>query len=337
MNCNCKYKEPPNNTKHELSIHQFDEIFDEVDMEEEVFSPPPVAARFRKDSFRIVQVLDSPSYRIADDTIEEADELAQPPLKSRQTRLGSLDANAGHPSMMMMHNIKQHPTIMRSSSVHSKKSRENSGTAWKQLNDELNHIFPCKKSSNPSMGGVAPEMMQQLTGTGSRTVGGSGPSLPGGPTGPQNNNRPTSPCVVRELRKSASRSSLISDYEYMSEDEQIYLHTIHGGGRINTLTSSRHLEPFSKITRRRSGEDSNNISEINIAELNGVRKHGKLKIQILLGITEKTMIMKTKYYQPKCDHICHAHKKMTNFLLFLFYHNYFFLLMISRKKNNNLH
>ena len=299
MNCNCKYKEPPNNNKHELSIHQFDEIFDEVDMEEEVFSPPPVAARFRKDSFRIVQVLDSPSYRIADDTIEEADELAQPPLKSRQTRLGSLDANAGHPSMMMMHNIKQHPTITRSSSVHSKKSRENSGTAWKQLNDELNHIFPCKKSSNPSMGGVAPEMMQQLTGTGSRTVGGSGPPLPGGPTGPQNNNRPTSPCVVRELRKSASRSSLISDYEYMSEDEQIYLHTIHGGGRINTLTSSRHLEPFSKITRRRSGEDSNNISEINIAELNGVRKHGKLKIQILLGITEKTYDYEDKILPTK--------------------------------------
>ena len=245
-------------------------------MEEEVFSPPPVAARFRKDSFRIVQVLDSP-YRIADDTIDEADELAQPALKSRQTRLGSLDANAGHPSMMMM-NIKQHPTIMRSSSVHSKKhSRENSGTAWKQLNDGLNNLFPGKKSSNPSL----PEMQQLITaGTGSRTAATTVVGPPGGNGGgPQN--RPTSPCVVvRELRKSASRSSLISsDYEYMSEDEQIYLHTIHGGGRINTLTSSRHLEPFSKITRRRSGEDPNiadNINNIAGLELNaGVRsKHG---------------------------------------------------------------
>ena len=287
---NCKYKEPPNNNnKAELSIHQFDEIFDE-DMEEEVFSPPAVAARFRKDSFRIVQVLDSP-YRIADDTIEEGDELAQPPSKNRQTRLGSLDANAGHPSMMM--NMKQHPTIMRSSSVHSKKSRENSGVAWKQLNDELNHIFPCKKSSNPSM---AAAEMQQLTGRAATVVV--------GPGGPQN--RPTSP-RVRELRKSASRSSLISDldHEYMSEDEQIYLHTIHGGGRINTLTSSRHLEPFSKITRRRSGEDPN--IDINIAglELNGVRKR---RLNKILGILKKNVFTKT-HYQPKCDHMSCTHKK----------------------------
>ena len=240
-------------------------------MEEEVFSPPAVAARFRKDSFRIVQVLDSP-YRIADDTIEEGDELAQPPSKNRQTRLGSLDANAGHPSMM---NMKQHPTIMRSSSVHSKKSRENSGVAWKQLNDELNHIFPCKKSSNPSMAAE----MQQLTGR-AATVG-VGPPGAGIPQ-----NRPTSP-RVRELRKSASRSSLISDldHEYMSEDEQIYLHTIHGGGRINTLTSSRHLEPFSKITRRRSGEDPNiDINNIAGLELNGVRKR---RLNKILGILKK--------------------------------------------------
>ena len=289
---NCKYKEPPNNNnKAELSIHQFDEIFDE-DMEEEVFSPPAVAARFRKDSFRIVQVLDSP-YRIADDTIEEGDELAQPPSKSRQTRLGSLDANAGHPSMM---NMKQHPTIMRSSSVHSKKSRENSGVAWKQLNDELNHIFPCKKSSNPSM---AAAEMQQLTGRAATVVG-----PPGGPQ-----NRPTSP-RVRELRKSASRSSLISDlgdHEYMSEDEQIYLHTIHGGGRINTLTSSRHLEPFSKITRRRSGEDLNiDINNIAGLELNGVRKR-RLKIQNL-GYTEKKMFLRRRTTIQNVI-IRHAHKK----------------------------
>ena len=286
-------------------------------MEEEVFSPPPVAARFRKDSFRIVQVLDSP-YRIADDTIDEADELAQPALKSRQTRLGSLDANAGHPSMMMM-NIKQHPTIMRSSSVHSKKhSRENSGTAWKQLNDGLNHLFPGKKSSNPSM--ALPEMQQLITtGTGSRTA-----TTVVGPPGPQN--RPTSPCVVRELRKSASRSSLISsDYEYMSEDEQIYIHTIHGGGRINTLTSSRHLEPFSKITRRRSGEDPNiadNINNIAGLELNaGVRKHGEAENTTNLGYyVLKKKCLRRHYYHPKCDHLS-CTQKMTNFsslfLLFL--------------------
>ena len=68
--------------------------------------------------------------------------------------------------------------------------------------------------------------------------------------------RPTSPSV-KELRKSASRSSLCCNDDHESEDEQIYLHTVHGGGRINT---SRLLEPFSKITRRRSGEDQSNTT-----------------------------------------------------------------------------
>ena len=39
-------------------------------------------------------------------------------------------------------------------------------------------------------------------------------------------------------------------------DDEHYLHTIHGGGRNNTVTTSRHLEPFSKITRQKGNEDS---------------------------------------------------------------------------------
>ena len=200
----------------ESSSHLADDEIE--DLEEEVFTPI-TTRRARKDSFRITQVLDSP-HRITDDTIEEQDEnpfrFPSPNrsflMQNRMTRVGSVDSNS--PGL----NHRQHQPLHRTSSMSNRKTNN---AAWKQLNDELNHLFPCKKSSNPNMQQLNNQNLQQ---------------------------RPTSPSV-KELRKSASRSSLCCNDDHESEDEQIYLHTVHGGGRINT---SRLLEPFSKITRRHS-------------------------------------------------------------------------------------
>ena len=200
-----------------------------------------IVKRTRKDSFRITQVLD---HRITDEQtiLEEndldqldhhsdhnlaaANHIPQSPL-SRQNRIGSVDSNA-HPI------VRPNTMLTRSSSVHSHK-KSNSQVSWKQLNDDLNHLFPCKKNSNPNLT-INPQQLMP---------------------------RPTSPSVTPTtpkgdpLRKSLSRTSLYNpEADLDQSDDEHYLHTIHGGGRTNTVTTSRHLEPFSKITRQKGNEDS---------------------------------------------------------------------------------
>ena len=128
-----------------------------------------IVKRTRKDSFRITQVLD---HRITDEQtiLEEndldqldhhsdhnlaaANHIPQSPL-SRQNRIGSVDSNA-HPI------VRPNTMLTRSSSVHSHK-KSNSQVSWKQLNDDLNHLFPCKKNSNPNLTINPQQLMQRPT------------------------------------------------------------------------------------------------------------------------------------------------------------------------------
>ena len=101
--------------------------------------------RIRKDSFRITQVVDSPT-TTEDRTLTGTptktnvnnnvvfDELEEFELKNRISRLGSVDSGSK--------TLKHLPSPKT-----SKSGQAPSNQAWKQLNDELNHIFPNKKSS----------------------------------------------------------------------------------------------------------------------------------------------------------------------------------------------
>lgn len=141
------------------------------------------------------------------------------------TRLGSLDSGSKYP--LTKTETGKHS---RSTSVDMNRNKSSkSDAAWKQLNEGLNHLLPMTgKKAIPNQNGAV-----QI-----------------------------SKSPARELRKSSSRSSLYNnEAELESEDDQMY-HTVHcgtGGGRKNTLTSSRNLEPFSKITRRRNGEVENSF------------------------------------------------------------------------------
>ena len=211
-----------------------DDDEDDVIIEE----PPEPQKRKRKDSFRIVQVVDS--VPISKSTINECEEVDEEPRKhhpmlQRTNRIGSVDSGSmmnraapvqrDYPGENRMH--------LRSTSVDMYRppplSKSNSSAAWKQLNDDLNHIFPMTTPKKNSY-----------------------PSIPKSPIVGMSNNSSR-----LELRKSSSRSSLYNEGDLESEDDQMY-HTVHlgtgTGGRKNTMTISRNSEPFSKLMRRRNGE-----------------------------------------------------------------------------------
>ncbi len=110
----------------------------------------------------------------------------------------------------------------------------NPSMAWKQLNDDLNHLFPTSSSAT-------------------RSRKPSGEVLHHHPHHPNGGNQHH--LLQSKLTKSSSRTSLYGgDIETTDgEDDQLY-HTVHGG-RKNTVTASRKLEPFSKIVRRRQNDD----------------------------------------------------------------------------------
>lgn len=108
--------------------------------------------RIRKDSFRITQVVDSPtddhrsnltSSVINNDNKEPFDELEEwnNDLKNRVLRLGSVDSGS---------KTLKHLTPKTSKSGPGQ-APQNNQASWKQLNDELNHIFPNKKPSVEKM------------------------------------------------------------------------------------------------------------------------------------------------------------------------------------------
>jgi hypothetical protein len=221
---------------HHQSDHEHE--FDEDD--DEVFRPP--VRRKRKDSFRITQVCDSnpriSESRISESELEYITELdllgsseKTDEQNNRQQRVKSVDSGMiiipttseqqQQHQMRLRTNSMDHPNVVKNHQSH----------AWKQLNEDLNHLFP----------------------THSRRPSGSGGGL-----AVDNPNGLLIQITKPPLRKSASRSCIYEDfYEAPALDDPDDLHqsyhTIHGG-RKNPLTASRNLEPFSKITRsRRNG------------------------------------------------------------------------------------
>ena len=183
---------------------------------------PTGCRRTRKDSFRIVNIVDT--LRLSDSIINEHDELVEehqisisghtPPYATglSRPRIGSVDSG-------MYSAAPTNSRHLRSTSVESKTapgtnkmhSMNSSAASWKQLNDGLNHLFPVqnKKSSLPN-----------------RPLGSCNPATAYG-----SQNR------MPELRKSSSRSSLYDELESSEDVDQRY-HTVTGmPNRKNTLVA----------------------------------------------------------------------------------------------------
>lgn len=147
--------------------------------------------------------------------------MVQIQVPPRQTRIGSLDSGSVKPILTGTQSLpggkqvrstsvdlaKHEHNLMLSGKGHPGSVR-NPNAAWKQLNDDLNHLFPMTSAR----------------------------SRPPGMTHLKSPNR--------ELRKSSSRSSLLNiETDLESEDDQLYHHTVTGveGARNKSATGSRNL------------------------------------------------------------------------------------------------
>lgn len=192
-----------------------------------------IPRRNRKDSFRIVNIVDTPNtlrfinehdeLLVEENQASVSDRNSTLPLAAaarglcQRPRIGSVDSGT-------IHGFSR--THSRSTSVDLTKNvlpgngpKMNSGAAWKQLNDGLNHLFPGQSNKKSSL--------------------------------PNNNKNPNTlgPQNLRpELRKSSSRSSLYdpsgSDLEFEATSEDIIqdqrYHTVTGTvttNRKNTLVN----------------------------------------------------------------------------------------------------